>query len=160
MKKIASFLVNHLELLPGIYVSRKDEIGWSVLTTFDLRITRPNFEPIINTAELHTIEHLAATWLRNHHTRGEKIVYFWPMWCRTWCYLILNGDYTSRDIVPLVTELFGFMKDYHEDVPGATARDCGCYLDHNLPMARYVSQKFYDDILMKLTDKNLEYPKD
>lgn len=158
LKKIASFLVNHLELLPGIYVSRKDTIWGEVITTFDIRMTRPNFEPVMNTAELHTIEHLAATRLRNHPIRWDKIIYFWPMGCRTWCYLLLNGDLSSKDIVPLIKDLFAFMKDYHEEVPGATARDCGCYLDHNLPMARFLSKKFYDEILMNLTDANLIYP--
>ena len=102
MKPIASFTINHLTLLPGIYVSRKDNIGAETITTFDIRMTRPNFEPVMNTAELHTIEHLAATFLRNHAEFGSRIVYFGPMGCRTGCYLLLAGDYNSKDIVPLM----------------------------------------------------------
>lgn len=159
MKKIASFMIDHLKLIPGIYVSRKDKIWDSIITTFDIRMTRPNFEPVINTAELHTIEHLAATFLRNHKQFWEKIIYFWPMGCRTWCYLLLNGDYESKNIVDLMVELFSFMKDYYEDVPWATARDCWCYLDHNLSMARYISDKFLNNVLLNINDNNLNYPK-
>ena len=125
MEKIASFTVNHLTLLPGIYVSRKDHIGAEVITTFDIRMTRPNFEPVMNTAEVHTIEHLGATFLRNHKEYADKTVYFGPMGCRTGFYLILAGDYESKDIVELVRELFVFMRDFTEEVPGAAARDCG-----------------------------------
>ena len=158
MKEIASFTVDHLKLLPGVYVSRKDEIWEEVVTTFDIRMTRPNFEPIINTAELHSLEHLAATYLRNHPDFGDKIVYFWPMGCRTWCYLLLKWDFQSKDIVPLLTELYTFMKDFKDDVPGATAKGCGCYLDHNLPMANYISKKFLEEVLLKITYEQLHYP--
>lgn len=158
MKKIASFTVNHLTLLPGIYVSRKDHIGNEVLTTFDIRMTRPNFEPVMNTAEVHTIEHLGATFLRNHETYADKTVYFGPMGCRTGFYLVLAGDYESEDIVELMKELFLFMRDFKEEVPGACARDCGNYLDMNLPMANYLAKKFYDEVLLNIGRERLHYP--
>lgn len=158
MKKIDSFTVNHLTLLPGVYVSRKDHVGNETLTTFDIRMTRPNFEPVMNTAEVHTIEHLAATFLRNHSEYGEKTVYFGPMGCRTGFYLILAGDYASRDIVGLLKEMFVFMRDFREEVPGACARDCGNYLDMNLPMANYLAKKFYDEVLCGIGEDRLNYP--
>ncbi|MCI8488745.1 MAG: S-ribosylhomocysteine lyase [Lachnospiraceae bacterium] len=158
MKKIASFTVNHLELLPGVYVSRKDHIGAEVVTTFDIRMTRPNFEPVMNTAEVHTIEHLGATFLRNHKEYGDKIVYFGPMGCRTGFYLILAGDYESGDIVELLKAMFVFMRDFHEDVPGAAARDCGNYLDMNLPMANYLAGKYYEEVLVNISGDRLNYP--
>ena len=158
MKKIASFTVNHLTLLPGVYVSRKDHIGAEVVTTFDIRMTRPNFEPVMNTAEVHTIEHLGATFLRNHKEYEDKIVYFGPMGCRTGFYLILAGDYESRDIVELLKEMFAFMKDFKEEVPGAAARDCGNYLDMNLPMANYLAKKFYEEVLCQISEERLNYP--
>ena len=158
MEKIASFTINHLELLPGVYVSRKDKFKDTVLTTFDIRMTRPNFEPVMNTAEMHAIEHLAATFLRNHKDYADKTVYFGPMGCRTGFYLILSGDYTSKDIVPLLTELYKFMADFTGDVPGASARDCGNYLDMNLPMAKYLAKKFLNEVLTDITDERLVYP--
>lgn len=158
MEKITSFTINHLKLLPGIYVSRKDKAGDCVITTFDLRMTRPNFEPVINTAELHTLEHLGATFLRNHETYGSRVMYFGPMGCRTGFYLLLSGDYKSRDIVPLVTELFEFIRDFEGEVPGAAARDCGNYLDLNLGMAKYLAGKFLDSVLYGIDDAHLIYP--
>ena len=158
MEKIASFTIDHLKLLPGIYVSRKDNVGDSVVTTFDIRVTRPNFEPVMNTAEIHTIEHLAATFLRNHKEYGSKTVYFGPMGCRTGFYLLLAGDYKSEDIVELIKEMFVFIRDYHDEVPGASAKDCGNYLDMNLPMARYVSKKYLEEVLINITDEQLIYP--
>ena len=158
MKKIASFTIDHMKLLPGLYVSRKDYVGQEVITTFDIRMTRPNFEPVMNTAEVHTIEHLAATFLRNHPIYAEKIVYFGPMECRTGFYLILAGDYASQDIVPLMIELFTFMKEYKDEVPGACAKDCGNYLDMNLNMANYLSKKYLEDVLLKIDDTRLIYP--
>ena len=150
MEKIASFTVDHLKLLPGVYVSRKDHIGAEVVTTFDIRMTRPNFEPVMNTAEVHTIEHLGATFLRNHKEYKDKIVYFGPMGCRTGFYLILAGDYKSEDIISLLKELFVFMRDYRDEVPGARAKDCGNYLDMNLPMANYLADRFYEEVLCHL----------
>ncbi len=157
MKKIASFTVNHLTLLPGIYVSRKDHVGAEVVTTFDIRMTRPNFEPVMNTAEIHTIEHLGATFLRNHAEFADKTVYFGPMGCRTGFYLLLAGDYVSKDIVELLKEMFAFIKDFKDEVPGAAARDCGNYLDMNLPMANYVAKKFYEEVLLNITEERLVY---
>lgn len=158
MDKIASFTVNHINLLPGIYVSRKDNINGNIVTTFDIRMTAPNREPVMNTAEVHTIEHLGATFLRNHETYKSKVVYFGPMGCRTGFYLILAGDYTSRDIVDLMIEMYKFMGSFEGDVPGAAARDCGNYLDMNLNMARFVSNKFLNEVLLNITDERLVYP--
>lgn len=158
MEKIASFLIDHTRLLPGVYVSRKDNVGGSVVTTFDIRMTRPNYEPVMNTAEVHTIEHLAATFLRNHSEYGDKIVYFGPMGCRTGFYLILAGDYESKDILPLIRELFEFMSAFCGDVPGASARDCGNFLDMNLPMARYLSKKYIENVLDDISEERLVYP--
>ncbi len=158
MKKIASFTVNHLTLLPGIYVSRKDHIGAEVLTTFDLRMTRPNFEPVLNTAEIHTIEHLGATYLRNKEEYKDKVVYFGPMGCRTGFYLILAGDYESKDIITLMQDMFTFIRDFEAEVPGAAARDCGNYLDMNLPMAKYVAGKYLENTLMNIGENQLSYP--
>ena len=158
MKKIESFTINHLKLYPGVYVSRKDHIGESVVTTFDIRITRPNFEPVINTAELHAIEHLGATYLRNHEAFGSKIVYFGPMGCRTGFYLLLNGDYISENIIDLLVDTFKFISDYEGNIPGASARDCGNYLDMNVPMAKYTAKKFLDNVLININEGNLNYP--
>ena len=158
MEKIASFTIDHTKLLPGVYVSRKDNVNGNVITTFDIRMTRPNYEPVMNTAEVHTIEHLAATFLRNHETYGRKVIYFGPMGCRTGFYLILSGDYESKDIIPLMNELYTFMSEFYDDVPGASARDCGNYLDMNLPMARYLSKKFLDEVLFDISDERLVYP--
>ncbi|MBQ8924046.1 MAG: S-ribosylhomocysteine lyase [Lachnospiraceae bacterium] len=158
MEKIASFTVDHLRLLPGIYVSRKDNVNGNIVTTFDIRITRPNFEPVINTAEIHTIEHLGATFLRNHKDYKDKTIYFGPMGCRTGFYLILAGDYESKDIVPLIKELFEFMSTFDDEVPGACAKDCGNYRDMNLPMARYVCKKYLDEVIDDISDERLIYP--
>lgn len=158
MEKIASFTVNHLNLFPGVYVSRRDHFGETSLTTFDIRMTRPNFEPVMNTAEMHTIEHLGATFLRNHKVYKDLVVYFGPMGCRTGFYLILAGEYESADIIPLLQEMFLFIRDFEGDVPGAAARDCGNYLDMNLPMAKYLARKFYDEVLENISEEQLNYP--
>lgn len=158
MEKIASFLIDHTKLLPGVYVSRKDSVAGNIVTTFDIRVTRPNYEPVMNTAEVHTIEHLAATFLRNHADYGEKVIYFGPMGCRTGFYLILAGDYESKDIVPLIKELFTFMSAFDDEIPGACARDCGNYLDMNLPMARYISDRFLKEVLTDIDETRLVYP--
>jgi S-ribosylhomocysteine lyase len=158
MEKIASFTVNHLDLLPGVYVSRKDYLGTEVLTTFDLRMTAPNKEPVMNTAEMHTIEHLAATFLRNHSEYKDKIIYFGPMGCRTGFYLIIAGDLSSKDILPLVTATYEFIRDFSGAVPGAHPRDCGNYLDMNLPMANYLAKRYLDHTLYHATEENLNYP--
>jgi len=158
MKKIASFTVNHLKLLPGIYVSRKDNIAGNIVTTFDIRMTRPNFEPVMNTAEIHTIEHLGATFLRNHKDYNSKTIYFGPMGCRTGFYMILAGDYSSGNALPLVKEMFEFISTFTGDVPGASAHDCGNYLDLNLDMAKYVAKKYVDNVLSCIKEENLNYP--
>ncbi|MBR4446304.1 MAG: S-ribosylhomocysteine lyase [Solobacterium sp.] len=159
LKKIASFTINHLVLEPGVYVSRKDTFGDTVLTTFDLRMTAPNREPVMNTAEVHTIEHLGATYLRNDALYGERIVYFGPMGCRTGFYLIVEGDLTSREIVGLVTRTFEFISDYEGDVPGASPKDCGNYLDMNLDMARWHAKRYLERTLYGIDDAHLVYPK-
>ena len=158
MEKIASFTIDHQKLLPGVYVSRKDSVGSEIVTTFDIRMTRPNYEPVMNTAEMHTFEHLAATFLRNHNEFGSKIVYFGPMGCRTGFYLILSGDYESKDIVELMKELFIFVAEFKGDVPGASAVECGNYLDMNLPMANYIAKKFLSEVLEHIDESRLVYP--
>ena len=158
MEKIASFTIDHIKLQPGVYVSRKDHIGDEVITTFDLRMTSPNEEPVMNTAEMHTIEHLAATFLRNHKEDGTKTVYFGPMGCRTGFYLLLAGDYESRDIVDLMVEMFTFIRDFKGEVPGASAKDCGNYLDMNLGMANYLAKKYLDEVLIDIKPERLVYP--
>lgn len=159
MEKIASFTIDHIKLQPGIYVSRKDRVGDSVITTFDLRMTSPNEEPVMNTAEMHTIEHLAATFLRNHKEYKEKTIYFGPMGCRTGFYLLLAGEYTSKDIVPLMIEMYEFIRDFKDEVPGASAKDCGNYLDMNLGMANYLANKYLNEVLYNIDDSRLIYPK-
>ncbi len=158
MEKITSFTINHLELLPGIYVSRKDNAGDTTITTFDIRMTRPNYEPVMNTAEVHTMEHLGATFLRNHKEFQDQVLYFGPMGCRTGFYLLLAGDWSSTDIVPLVTEMFEFIRDYEGEVPGASARDCGNYLDMNLPMTKFLADRFLTQVLYGITEEHLVYP--
>lgn len=158
MEKIASFTINHLALLPGVYVSRKDSVGENIVTTFDLRITRPNYEPVMNNAEIHTIEHLGATFLRNHKEYASKTVYFGPMGCRTGFYLILSGDYISKEIVEVLTEMFQFISNYEGEIPGASAKDCGNYLDMNLPMAKFLANKYLNEVLYNTNENNLNYP--
>ena len=158
MEKIASFTINHLTLEPGIYVSRKDRYGDTVITTFDLRMTSPNREPVMNTAEIHTIEHLGATYLRNHPDFKDRTVYFGPMGCRTGFYVLLAGDLESRDIVPLMTGMYEFIRDFESSVPGAAARDCGNYLDQNLPMARWLADRFLKNTLYGIDESHLVYP--
>lgn len=158
MKKIASFTIDHIKLVPGIYVSRKDYVGNEVITTFDLRMTSPNDEPVMNTAEMHTIEHLAATFLRNHTEYGPKTIYFGPMGCRTGFYLLLAGDLDSKDIVDLMIEMFTFIANFHDEVPGASAKDCGNYLDMNLPMANWLAKRYLDNVLLNITEEQLVYP--
>lgn len=160
MEKITSFTINHLKLLPGVYVSRKDKVGSETVTTFDIRMTRPNFEPVMNTAEVHAIEHLGATFLRNHKDFGEKVLYFGPMGCRTGFYLLLAGDHEPWDILSLLIDMFAFIRDFEGTVPGAAARDCGNYLDINLPMAKYWAEKYLKEVLLQMDDSRLHYPED
>lgn len=158
MKQIASFTIDHMKLLRGIYVSRKDKIGNEVITTFDLRMTRPNFDPVMQTGEMHTIEHLGATFLRNHEKYEDKIVYFGPMGCRTGFYLLLGGDYTSKEVYPLIVELFEFVRDFEGDIPGATAVNCGNYSDMNLTLAKHYAKQYLEEILYKIDEEHLNYP--
>ena len=158
MNKIASCTVNHIDLLAGIYVSRKDMVGEEVITTFDLRFTRPNLEPVMVTAGIHTIEHLGATFLRNHNGWKDKVIYFGPMGCRTGFYLILAGDLSSQDIVALVEEMIDFIIAFEGEIPGYSARDCGNYLDNNLDMAKYYAQKYKKEVLMDMGPNRLNYP--
>lgn len=158
MEKIASFTIDHIKLQPGIYVSRKDTVGSETLTTFDLRMTSPNEEPVMNTAEMHTIEHLAATYLRNHPTWKERVIYFGPMGCRTGFYLILAGDLESTDIVDLMKDMWAFIAAFEGEVPGASAKDCGNYLDMNLPMAKYLAKKYLNNVINNITPDRLVYP--
>ncbi|MGD9569412.1 MAG: S-ribosylhomocysteine lyase [Sedimentibacter sp.] len=157
MKKIESFQVNHLLLKRGIYVSRKDVVGDSIVTTFDIRMKEPNNEPVINTAELHAMEHLGATFLRNHPVYDKLTVYFGPMGCRTGFYVIFKGDLKSEDVVEIIKEMFSFIMNFEGEVPGADARSCGNYLDMNLPMAKYEASKFYAEVLSNLKEENLSY---
>ena len=158
MEKIASFTIDHIKLKPGVYVSRKDVVGDQIITTFDLRMTSPNDEPVMNTAEVHTIEHVGATFLRNHKEFGTKTIYFGPMGCRTGFYLLLAGNYESRDIVPLMREMYTFIRDFHEEVPGASAKDCGNYLDMNLGMANWLAKRYLDEVLTDISEDRLVYP--
>ena len=158
MEKIASFTIDHIKLQPGVYVSRVDNIGVETVTTFDLRMTSPNEEPVMNTAEMHTVEHLAATFLRNHPDWKDRTIYFGPMGCRTGFYLLLAGQLDSRDIVPLMVEMFTFIRDFEGEVPGASAKDCGNYLDMNLPMAKYLAKKYLEEVLSNIGEDRLVYP--
>ncbi len=157
MEKITSFTIDHIRLKPGLYVSRKDRVGQETVTTFDLRVTSPNDEPVMNTAEVHTIEHLAATYLRNEPEWKARVLYFGPMGCRTGFYLLLAGDYTSEEALPLVRSCFRFIRDYRGEVPGASAKDCGNYLDMNLPMANYWADR-YAKLLENPPYERLHYP--
>ena len=157
MEKITSFTIDHIRLQPGLYVSRKDRVGSETVTTFDLRLTKPNGEPVMNTEEVHTIEHLAATFLRNEPSWKDRVLYFGPMGCRTGFYLLLAGDLTAPEVLPLVTDCFRFVRDYRGEVPGASAKDCGNYLDMNLPMANYWGRR-YVSLLETITPDRLTYP--
>ena len=157
MEKITSFTIDHIKLQPGVYVSRKDKIGAETVTTFDLRLTSPNEEPVMNTAEIHAMEHLAATFLRNDPVWKDRVIYFGPMGCRTGFYLLLAGDLTSEEILPLVKDCFAFIRDFRGEIPGASAKDCGNYLDMNLPMANYWGAK-YAALLENIDESRLVYP--
>ena len=157
METIKSFTVDHKRLLPGVYVRRKDSTGHDVVATFDIRMTRPNFEPVMNTAEIHTLEHLGATFLRNHEEWSDKIIYCGPMGCRTGFYLLLAGDYESEDIISLLREMFEFVCHFEGEIPGAAPEACGNYLDQNLPMAKYLAEKYLEHVLTGITPDRLKY---
>lgn len=158
MDKIPSFTINHEKLLRGIYVSRKDRVGGDVVTTFDIRMKEPNREPVVHPGALHTIEHLAATYLRNDPEWSDRIVYWGPMGCLTGNYLLMRGDFEPRDIVELMRRTFAFIAGFTGDVPGTAPRDCGNYLLHDLPMARYEARKYLTEVLDRMTDDNMNYP--
>ncbi len=159
MEKIASFTVNHIDLLRGIYVSRKDYIGKEVITTFDLRWKRPNIEKVMGTAEMHAIEHLGATFLRNHEKEKDNIIYFGPMGCRTGFYLLMKGDLESKNVVELIKELLIFVKDFEGEIPGASPRDCGNCEDMDLNLAKYEATKYLEEVILNIGEENLNYPK-
>ena len=158
MNKIPSFTIDHNRLLRGIYVSRKDNVGGETVTTFDIRMKEPNREPAIHPGALHTIEHLAATYLRNDPDWKDRVVYWGPMGCLTGNYLLLRGDLTSRDIVELMRRTFRFISEYEGDIPGAAPEDCGNWLLHDLPMARWEACKYLDEVLDRMKEENLAYP--
>ena len=158
MNKIPSFTINHDKLLRGIYVSRKDEVGGEVVTTFDIRMKEPNREPVLHVGAIHTIEHLVATYLRNDEEWKDRVIYWGPMGCLTGNYLLLRGDLQSADIVELMKRAFRFVADFEGEIPGASSRDCGNYLLHDLPMARWEARKYLDEVLERLKPENLVYP--
>lgn len=158
MKKIPSFSIDHNRLLRGIYVSRRDEVGGEVVTTFDIRMKEPNREPAIHPDALHTIEHLAATYLRNHPEWADRIVYWGPMGCLTGNYLLMKGRLESRDILELMQETFRFVAEFEGEVPGAAPQDCGNWLLHDLPMARLESRRYLEEVLLCAKEENLVYP--
>lgn len=161
MEKIASFTINHLKLLRGIYVSRVDTLpNGDVITTLDIRMKQPNREPAVSQSALHTIEHLAATYLRNQPEWKDKVIYWGPMGCCTGNYLLMSGKLTSKDILPLMQDTFRFIAEYEGSIPGATARDCGNYTLNNLPMAKWEARKYLIEVLENIKDENLEYPQD
>lgn len=153
MERIASFTINHLTLESGLYVSRRDKKGDCVVTTFDLRLTAPNREPVVDVPALHTIEHLAATFLRNSDKKDD-IVYFGPMGCRTGCYLVMFGDLSSEDIIGLVTDMCDFIIGFEGDIPGASAIECGNYLEQNLNMAKFYIERYKTRLI---ENRNFEY---
>ena len=158
MEKITSFTIDHLRLQTGLYVSRVDCAGQEKITTFDIRMTRPNTEPVMDTAAVHAIEHLGATYLRNDPQWKDRVLYFGPMGCRTGFYLLLAGEYKSADILPLVDGMFRFIAAFEGEIPGASAKDCGNYLDMNLPMARYHAEKYIREVLDHPAQDRLVYP--
>ena len=158
MKKIPSFTIDHIRLLRGIFVSRQDDVNGEIITTFDVRMKEPNREPALGQGALHTIEHLAATYLRNEPTWKDKIIYWGPMGCLTGNYLLMKGTLTPQDILPLMQETFRFIATYEGEIPGATAKDCGNYLLQDLPMARWEAKKYLEEVLLQMTDANMKYP--
>ncbi len=158
MKKIPSFTIDHLRMKRGVFVSRKDQVGSDVVTTFDVRMKVPNQEPALGQGAIHSMEHLAATFLRNHPVWSERVIYWGPMGCLTGNYLLLKGDLQSADVVDLLRETFAFIATYEGEIPGATARDCGNYLLQDLPMARYEARKYLEEVLSNMTEENLHYP--
>lgn len=158
MEKITSFTIDHIRLLPGVYVSRKDKVGAETVTTFDLRLTAPNREPVMGTGQMHAMEHLGATYLRNDPVWKDRVIYFGPMGCRTGFYLLLAGDLTSRDILPLVTGMWEFIRDFRGEIPGASPKDCGNYSDMDLPQANAMADHYLNTVLYGIGEDRLVYP--
>ena len=158
MKKIPSFTIDHNRLLRGIYVSRKDSVGGETVPTFDIRMKEPNREPVVHAGALHTIEHLAATYLRNDPEWKDRIIYWGPMGCLTGNYLLMRGDLEPKDIVGLMQKTFKFVADFEGEIPGAAPKDCGNWLLHDLPMARWEARKFLTEVLEVIKDENMNYP--
>ena len=158
MEKVSSFMINHNTLLRGIYVSRKDSVGTETITTFDIRMKEPNREPVMSTKAIHTIEHLGATFLRNHPVFAKKTIYFGPMGCRTGFYMLLKGNFSSEDILPIVVEMFEFIANFDGKIPGSEPRDCGNALEHDLGEAKEEAKKFLQEILLQIKKENLVYP--
>jgi len=154
MERIQSFKIDHQKLCSGLYVSRKDSRNGVVVTTFDLRFTAPNREPVVDVPALHTIEHLCATYLRNCENKDD-IVYFGPMGCRTGCYLLVFGDKTPQDVLPMVLDMCDFVIGFEGDIPGASSIECGNYQEQNLDMAKFYVKKYKQSLV---TDKNFVYP--
>ena len=158
MEKIPSFTIDHNRLLRGIYVSRKDKVGGDTVTTFDIRMKEPNREPALHPGALHTIEHLAATYLRNDSEWKDSIVYWGPMGCLTGNYLLMKGDLQPANIVELMKRTFAFVAAFEGDVPGAAPQDCGNWLLHDLPMARWEARKYLEEVLENIREENMTYP--
>ncbi|MBI9098425.1 MAG: S-ribosylhomocysteine lyase [Spirochaetaceae bacterium] len=158
MEKIASFTINHLTMLRGVYLSRIDEVGNDYVSTFDIRMKEPNREPVLDVPTLHAMEHLAVTFLRNDPQWADKTIYFGPMGCRTGNYVLFKGKLESKDIVEIMKKMFRFIADYEGEIPGASAKDCGNYLSMDLPMAKLESEKFLKEILENIEEENLSYP--
>lgn len=156
--KVASFNVNHDKMLKGIYVSRKDSVSDSIITTFDIRMKKPNKEPVLDNASIHTLEHLFAVFLRSNEKYENDIIYVGPMGCRTGMYLILKGDKNPKDILTMINEMFLYVINFDQDVPAATSKECGNFLDHNINFAKFEAKKFYDEVLSCIKDENMVYP--
>lgn len=155
--KVASFTIDHDRLLRGIYVSRKDTIGKETVTTFDIRIKRPNIEPPMEMSATHTLEHLIAVYLRSSRW-ADEIVYVGPMGCRTGMYIIFKGDKSSREVLEPITRAFEYVVEFEGKIPATTSKECGNYLDHNLTFAKYESKKYLEEVLYNMKDENFNYP--
>lgn len=158
MEKIASFTIDHLKMVRGIYLSRVDEVGSEFVSTFDIRMKEPNREAVLDVPALHAMEHLAATFLRNDAQWADKTIYFGPMGCRTGNYVLFKGKMSSREIVGIMKDMFRFIAEYEGEIPGASAKDCGNYLSMDLPMAKLESRKFLEEVLECISEENLNYP--
>ncbi len=158
MEKIPSFTIDHTHLLRGIYISRIDEINGEIITTFDVRMKEPNREPALGMGALHTIEHLAATYLRNEPQWKDRIIYWGPMGCLTGNYLLMKGKLQPEEILPIMQETFRFIAEFEGEIPGAAPQDCGNYLLHDLPMAKWEAAKYLHEVLEQMEQANMHYP--